>query len=142
MLMSPSNTLLLDEPTTHLDIDSTNVLLEALTDFGGTVVFVSHDRYFVDRLATKIIEVGQGNAIFYPGTYTEFRLRQLENEVLHLKVSAKGLDRKAALQQKSYHRKYQTNQPPALTSVDARRKAQVEVRKRKKGICRTRVTTC
>ena len=132
MLMSPSNTLLLDEPTTHLDIDSTNVLLEALTDFGGTVVFVSHDRYFVDRLATKIIEVGQGNAIFYPGTYTEFRLRQLENEVLHLKVSAKGLDRKAALRQKSYHRKYQTNQPPALTSVDARRKAQVEVRKRKK----------
>ena len=53
MLLRPSNALLLDEPTNHLDIDSTNVLLDALVDYGGTLVFVSHDRYFVDRLATK-----------------------------------------------------------------------------------------
>ena len=73
MLLNPSNTLLLDEPTNHLDIDSTNVLLDALKDFGGTLIFVSHDRYFVDQLATSIIEVGQGMAIRYPGTYEEFR---------------------------------------------------------------------
>ena len=73
MLLRPSNTLLLDEPTNHLDIDSTNVLLEALADYGGTLIFVSHDRYFVDHLATKIIEVGDGNTIMYPGTYEEFR---------------------------------------------------------------------
>ena len=72
MLLNPSNTLLLDEPTNHLDIDSTNVLLDALKDFGGTLIFVSHDRYFVDQLATSIIEVGQGMAIRYPGTYEEF----------------------------------------------------------------------
>ena len=72
MLLRPSNTLLLDEPTNHLDLDSKEVLLDALVDYGGTLIFVSHDRYFVERLATKIIEVGNGTAIVYPGTYKEY----------------------------------------------------------------------
>ena len=72
MLLRPSNTLLLDEPTNHLDLDSKEVLLEALEDYGGTLIIVSHDRYFVERLATKIIEVGHGEAVVYPGSYREF----------------------------------------------------------------------
>ncbi len=72
MLLRPSNTLLLDEPTNHLDLDSKDILLDALEDYGGTLVFVSHDRYFVEKLATKIIEIGHGEAIVFPGTYTEF----------------------------------------------------------------------
>ena len=72
MLLRPSNTLLLDEPTNHLDIDSKEVLLDALVDYGGTLVFVSHDRYFVEKLATKIIDVGDGRATLYPGTYEAF----------------------------------------------------------------------
>jgi ATP-binding cassette, subfamily F, member 3 len=72
MLLRPSNTLLLDEPTNHLDLDSKEVLLDALADYGGTLIFVSHDRYFVERLATKIVEVGNGGALVYPGTYKEF----------------------------------------------------------------------
>jgi ATP-binding cassette, subfamily F, member 3 len=72
MLLRPSNTLLLDEPTNHLDLDSKEVLLDALADYGGTLMFVSHDRYFVERLATKIIEVGGGTAVMFPGTYKEF----------------------------------------------------------------------
>ena len=72
MLLRPSNTLVLDEPTNHLDLDSKEVLLDALVDYGGTLIFVSHDRYFVERLATKIIEVGNGAAMVYPGTYKEF----------------------------------------------------------------------
>ncbi|MDQ3170954.1 MAG: ATP-binding cassette domain-containing protein [Acidobacteriota bacterium] len=72
MLLRPANTLLLDEPTNHLDLDSKDVLLEALEDFGGTLIFVSHDRYFVERLATKIVEVGHGGIESYPGTYKEF----------------------------------------------------------------------
>jgi ATP-binding cassette, subfamily F, member 3 len=72
MLLRPSNTLLLDEPTNHLDLDSKDVLLDALEDFGGTLIFVSHDRYFVDKLATKVIEIGHGDALVYPGNYEEF----------------------------------------------------------------------
>jgi ATP-binding cassette subfamily F protein 3 len=72
MLLRPSNTLLLDEPTNHLDIDSKEVLLDALADYGGTLIFVSHDRYFVERLATKIIDVGNGKATMYPGSYEAF----------------------------------------------------------------------
>jgi ATP-binding cassette subfamily F protein 3 len=72
MLLRPANTLLLDEPTNHLDLDSKDVLLDALEDFGGTLIFVSHDRYFVDKLASKIIEIGHGDASVYPGNYEEF----------------------------------------------------------------------
>jgi ATP-binding cassette, subfamily F, member 3 len=72
MLLRPSNTLLLDEPTNHLDLDSKDILLEALEDYGGTLIFVSHDRYFVEKLANKIVEVGHGHALVFPGTYPEF----------------------------------------------------------------------
>ena len=72
MLLRQSNTLLLDEPTNHLDLDSKEVLLDALADYGGTLIFVSHDRYFVERLATRIVEVADGKATLYPGTYTEY----------------------------------------------------------------------
>jgi ATP-binding cassette subfamily F protein 3 len=72
MLLRPANTLLLDEPTNHLDLDSKDVLLEALEDFGGTLIFVSHDRYFVDKLATKVIDIGRGDAVVYPGNYEEY----------------------------------------------------------------------
>src|SRR6266851_4988395 len=72
MLLRPANTLLLDEPTNHLDLDSKDILLDALEDFGGTLIFVSHDRYFVEKLATKIIEIGHGEAQVFPGTYPEF----------------------------------------------------------------------
>ena len=72
MLLRPSNTLLLDEPTNHLDLDSKDVLLDALEDYGGTLILVSHDRYFIERLATKIVEVGAGQAVAYPGTYGEY----------------------------------------------------------------------
>jgi ATP-binding cassette subfamily F protein 3 len=80
MLLRPSNTLLLDEPTNHLDLDSKDVLLEALEDFGGTLIFVSHDRYFVDRLATKIVEIGGGGALVYPGNYEEFLWSRKQRE--------------------------------------------------------------
>src|SRR5712691_9782453 len=72
MLLNPSNLLLLDEPTNHLDLDSKEVLLDALADYIGTMVFVSHDRYFVDKLASKVIEVGGGEAPLYPGGYEDF----------------------------------------------------------------------
>jgi len=90
MLLRPSNTLLLDEPTNHLDLDSKDVLLEALEDFGGTLVFVSHDRYFVDKLATKVIEIGHGGALVYPGTYEEFLWSRKQREAAAAAPSESG----------------------------------------------------
>ncbi len=72
LLLQPSNLLLLDEPTNHLDIRAKDVLLPALLEFEGTMVFVSHDRYFIDRLANKVIHIGDGDVEVYPGGYEEF----------------------------------------------------------------------
>jgi ATP-binding cassette subfamily F protein 3 len=72
LLTQPSNFVLLDEPTNHLDMRAKEVLLEALKAYEGTVVFVSHDRYFIDELATRVFEVGGGAITAYPGNYEEF----------------------------------------------------------------------
>ncbi len=72
ILVSPSNFLLLDEPTNHLDMRAKDVLLEAIAAFSGTVVFVSHDRYFIDRLATRVLEVENGAVLTYEGNYEDY----------------------------------------------------------------------
>ncbi len=72
MLLRPSNFLLLDEPTNHLDLRAKDVLLEALQEFSGTVVFVSHDRYFIDKLAGKVFEVGGGEIRVWAGNYEDY----------------------------------------------------------------------
>jgi ATP-binding cassette subfamily F protein 3 len=76
ILVSPSNFLLLDEPTNHLDMRAKDVLLEAIAAFSGTVVFVSHDRYFIDRLATRVMEVEGGTVISYEGNYEDYLRRK------------------------------------------------------------------
>ena len=76
MLLQPSNFLLLDEPTNHLDLRAKDVLLEALEKFTGTVVFVSHDRYFIDKLATRIFEVVDGAVNVYSGNYEDYLWRK------------------------------------------------------------------
>ena len=76
MLMMPSNFLLLDEPTNHLDMRAKDVLLTALEDYSGTVVFVSHDRYFIDKLATRVLEVEDGRVHVYPGNYEDYLWRK------------------------------------------------------------------
>ncbi|HEY6182971.1 MAG TPA: ABC-F family ATP-binding cassette domain-containing protein [Terriglobales bacterium] len=76
MLLHPANFLLLDEPTNHLDMRAKDVLLEALSKYTGTVVFVSHDRYFIDKLATRIFEVGDGKVEIYPGNYEDYMWRK------------------------------------------------------------------
>ena len=76
LLLSPVNLLVLDEPTNHLDIHSKDVLLQALRDFGGTVIFVSHDRGFIEQLATRVLELKPGKFKNYPGNY-EFYMEQV-----------------------------------------------------------------
>jgi ATP-binding cassette subfamily F protein 3 len=76
MLLHPANFLLLDEPTNHLDMRAKDVLLESLSEYTGTVLFVSHDRYFIDKLATRIFEVGDGSVEIYPGNYEDYLWRK------------------------------------------------------------------
>lgn len=77
LLLSPVNLLILDEPTNHLDIHSKDVLLSALKDFGGTVIFVSHDRGFIEQLATKVLHLEPGKFKYFVGDY-QFYVEQLE----------------------------------------------------------------
>ena len=81
LLLRPVNLLILDEPTNHLDIHSKDVLLQALKDFGGTVVFVSHDRGFIEGLATRVLELKPGESRIFPGDY-EYYVQRLEAESL------------------------------------------------------------
>src|SRR5258708_20733532 len=76
MLPRPSNFLLVDEPTNHLDLRAKDVLLDSLQKFTGTVVFVSHDRYFIDKLATRIFEIGDGQVQVFPGNYEDYLWRK------------------------------------------------------------------
>jgi ATP-binding cassette subfamily F protein 3 len=94
MLLHPSNFLLLDEPTNHLDLRAKDVLLESLKKFTGTVVFVSHDRYFIDKLATRIFEIGDGRIEVFPGNYEDYLWRKQGHEGmapdLELAVNGRG----------------------------------------------------
>ena len=81
MLVRPSNFLLLDEPTNHLDLRAKDVLLEALANYTGTVVFVSHDRYFIDKLATRVFEIAEGEVNVYPGNYEDYLWRKEGKEI-------------------------------------------------------------
>jgi ATP-binding cassette subfamily F protein 3 len=76
LLLHPANFLLLDEPTNHLDLRAKDVLLDALMKYTGTVVFVSHDRYFIDKLATRVFEIGEGKVEVYPGNYEDYLWRK------------------------------------------------------------------
>ena len=118
LTLQGSNFLILDEPTNHLDLPSRQFLEEVLAEFEGTLLFVSHDRYFIDRLATKVWVIEDGVLIPYLGNYTEYRTRK-QALVLDLPSSIKN-DSKAE----------PTAAKPASTAVksSARKSAKVKVR--------------
>jgi ATP-binding cassette subfamily F protein 3 len=143
MLLRPSNLLLLDEPTNHLDLDSKDVLLDALIDYGGTLIFVSHDRYFVDKLATKVVDIGNRDALLYPGTYEEYRWRKHHASTGELHdVKAADLRNSAQRQpsrQKSSKSEIHVKVRPAPTSSPvedrvAKKRAEAEERRRLRAI--------
>lgn len=80
ILAQPVNFLILDEPTNHLDIDSREILLQALKDFDGTVMIVSHDRYFLHGLANRVFEIDHGVMRTYEGDYTYYLEKKARGE--------------------------------------------------------------
>ncbi|HUQ49582.1 MAG TPA: ABC-F family ATP-binding cassette domain-containing protein [Terriglobales bacterium] len=100
MLLRPSNFLLLDEPTNHLDMRAKDVLLESLQTFTGTVVFVSHDRYFIDKLATRVFEIGEGQVHVFPGNYEDYLWRkQQQGDAQGTAIPPPATPLKAAVEQ-------------------------------------------
>ena len=73
LIQNSYNFLILDEPTNHIDIDTREMLEESLKVFTGTILFVSHDRYFINKIATSIIEIKNKNIIRYIGNYDDYR---------------------------------------------------------------------
>lgn len=95
LTLQGSNFLVLDEPTNHLDLQSRQFLEEVLGEFEGTLLFVSHDRYFVDRLATRIWSIEDGTLATYLGNYTDYRLRQQRSLQSQPKIPAEKTTGKA-----------------------------------------------
>jgi ATP-binding cassette, subfamily F, member 3 len=116
LLFSPANLLLLDEPTNHLDITSRATVEEALRKYTGTLIVVSHDRFFMDRVTDRIIEIEDGNLIDYPGTYSEYlhHKQQLMNiEELDSLIPGKAAvptDKEQRLLEREQQRKQQRKQ--------------------------------
>ena len=126
MLLHPANFLLLDEPTNHLDMRAKDVLLEALSKYTGTVVFVSHDRYFIDKLATRVFEIGSGRVEVYPGNYEDFLWRKqggaekLQEEVAAA-ASRSAKDDGHSAEQVGDHPEERTLESPANGDKSAKR---------------------
>lgn len=88
LMLQKANVLILDEPTNHLDLDSKEILENALIDFPGTLLFVSHDRYFINRIATKVIELSTSGATEFLGDYDYYVDKKAEIEEIELFESA------------------------------------------------------
>jgi ATP-binding cassette subfamily F protein 3 len=122
MLMNPSNFLLLDEPTNHLDMRAKDVLLKALQEFSGTVVFVSHDRYFLDKLATRVIEVAEGGVHLYPGNYEDYVQRKSGEVAVPVAVAAPEAKKSAPVAQQNHAQPKKAPTPPPPAKDDKQRR--------------------
>lgn len=128
LLLSPNNLLILDEPTNHLDMHSKDVLMNALKDFGGTVIFVSHDRGFIEGLATKVLELKNGCHREFPGDY-KYYMERIASEEAGL-VSSPVENKAAAVQS------VELEKSAGKISWEEQKKLEAEKRKAEKEVSR------
>ena len=112
--MENNNFLILDEPTNHLDIDSKEVLENALIDFNGTLLFVSHDRYFINRVATHVLELSEKGSTLYLGDYDYYVEKKAEVEMTQAEEASTS---------------NQAKEPSSVNDYQAQKESQKEVRK-------------
>ena len=134
ILLSQHNVLILDEPGNHLDVETVEALAQALIDYKGTVVFTSHDRYFMKRVATCVIEVREGRVVNYRGDYDSYvysvnkEIDEGERELAakqtpgKLKAPPKIVDRKLRNQQLRDLRKQLTTLERTIERLDVRKR--------------------
>ncbi|MBK5199985.1 MAG: ABC-F family ATP-binding cassette domain-containing protein [Spirochaetaceae bacterium] len=127
ILMNPVNLLILDEPTNHLDINSKDMLIEALKGYDGTMIFVSHDSYFIEHLATRILYLSEEKPEFFEGGYSYFKTRLEEKEkiesnnietVENVEVSTGALSYKAQREKNNRLNKLQRENEKLLIEND------------------------
>jgi len=101
IIVKPSNLLLMDEPTNHLDISSMEVLENALEEYDGTLLFISHDRYFIDRLGTRIFEIENEELRIYDGNYSYY----IDKKKKEIKEKSPGIEVKSQRKKKTKEKK-------------------------------------
>jgi ATP-binding cassette, subfamily F, member 3 len=135
MLVEPANTLLLDEPTNHLDPASVDVLTDALTEFSGTLVFISHDPTFLNRVATRVVEIDNGRIRDYFGDY-EYYLWKKTQELESIKSSNEGIET-TKIREENPEAQSAAPLPPSHSSGDRRRDLSKTQRRLEKQIADT-----
>lgn len=113
ILLKQANFLVLDEPTNHLDIASKEVLEDALNQFEGTIFFISHDRYFINKVATRVIELTNNKAISYDGNYDIY----FSNKIINQPVKKENVDYLNMKQQNALYRKQQNKIKKVETQI-------------------------
>jgi ATP-binding cassette, subfamily F, member 3 len=128
LMLEKANVLILDEPTNHLDLDSKEVLENALVDYPGTIIFVSHDRYFINRIATKVLELSSNGSTEYLGDYDYYIEKKLEEEELRAlestnvikKQTASDLQERNSYQQDKESKKLERQRKRKLEEIETR----------------------
>jgi ATP-binding cassette, subfamily F, member 3 len=128
LMLEKANVLILDEPTNHLDLDSKEVLENALVDYPGTILFVSHDRYFINRIATKVLEMSSTSSSEYLGDYdyyVEKKLEQVELKALEAAAQSKKVAQSETFEKTAYH---QDKESKKLERQRKRKLEEIELR--------------
>ncbi|MFB3165476.1 ABC-F family ATP-binding cassette domain-containing protein [Neobacillus sp. 179-J 1A1 HS] len=128
LMLEKANVLILDEPTNHLDLDSKEVLENALVDYPGTIIFVSHDRYFINRIATKVLELSSNGSKEYLGDYDYYLEKKLEEEELRALESTNAIKKQTpsdVQERTSYH---QDKESKKLERQRKRKLEEIELR--------------
>ncbi len=134
-MLSPVNLLILDEPTNHLDIHSKDILLEALRGYRGTLLFVSHDRYFIENLANRVLELGDNGPRDFKGDYTYYMYKtsneetELNSNILEAKteISRGKQDHQATKQLKSTINRLKKEERSLLVRLEELESQQKEI---------------
>lgn len=128
LMLEKANVLILDEPTNHLDLDSKEVLENALVDYPGTIIFVSHDRYFINRIATKVLELSKNGSTEYLGDYDYYLEKKLEEEELKALESANVLKKQTASEVQEKNSYHQDKESKKLERQRKRKLEEIELR--------------
>ena len=138
LLLSPNNLLILDEPTNHLDMHSKDVLMNALKDFGGTVIFVSHDRGFIEGLATRVLELKNGCHREFPGDYKYYmeRMEAEEAGIVGQYEAGTGVATKTTVSSKAASETVEPGKSQGKLNWEEQKKLEAEKRKLEKEVSR------